>query len=114
MLVLDDLSAVVEPLLPTERPKPKGGCPHATQHQWSDPAVFKTIPLLLGLYRLVALYAHQNAERLAFSPRQAAWYPKPAPIFADVPRRLRHHIWFERTVMSAKTADMTEPISPVL
>ena len=84
-----------------------------TQRQWSDPAVFRTTPLLFGLYSLVALYAHQNAERLALSPRRAAWYPKPAPTFADALGRLRHHFWFERIVMSAKTADMTEPISPV-
>lgn len=30
-----------------------------TQRQWSDPAIFRTTPLLLGLYSLVALYVHQ-------------------------------------------------------
>ena len=59
-------------------------------------------------------YARQNAKRLAITPRRAAWYPKPAPTFADALGRLRHHFWFERIVMSARTADMTEPISPVL
>jgi hypothetical protein len=85
-----------------------------TQRQWSDPAVFRTTPLLLGLYSLATLYAHQNAERLALSPRRAARYPKPAPTFADALGRLHHHLWFERIAMSANGANMTEPISPVL
>ena len=48
--------------------------PHAhlgmeTQRQWSDSAIFRTKPVLLGLYSVVTLYVHQNAERLALSPR---------------------------------------------
>ena len=85
-----------------------------TQRQWSDPAVFRTTPLLLGLYSVVTLYVHQNAERFALPPRRAAWYPKPAPTFADALARLRRHLWFERIVMSAKSTDMTEPIAPEL
>jgi hypothetical protein len=85
-----------------------------TQRQWSDPAIFRTTPLLLGLYSLVTLYIHRNAERLALSPRRAAWYPKPAPTFADALARLRQHLWFERIVTSAAATDITEPISPAL
>lgn len=85
-----------------------------TQRQWSDPAIFRTTPLLLGLYTAVALYTHQNAERLALSPRRAAWYPKPAPTFADALARLRQHFWLERIVTSGAGTDMTEPISPAL
>ena len=85
-----------------------------TQRQWSDPAVFRTTPLLLGLYSLVALYVHQNAERLALSPRRAAWYPKPAATFADALARLRRHLWFEHLVTSVDEGDMTEPIPPEL
>ena len=85
-----------------------------TQRQWSDPAVFRTTPLLLGLYSAVTLYVHQNAKRFALSPRRAAWYPKPAPTFANALARLRRHLWLERIVMSAKTTDVTEPIAPEL
>ena len=85
-----------------------------TQRQWSDPAIFRTTPLLLGLYSVVTLYVHQNAERLALSPRRAAWYPKPAATFTDAIARLRHHLWFERIVTSAANVDMTEPISPAI
>src|SRR5918998_1496932 len=85
-----------------------------TQRQWSDPAVFRTTPLLLGLHSVVALYVHQHADRLALSPRRAAWYPKPAATFADALARLRQHLWLERVVTSAGEADMTEPIPPGL
>ena len=85
-----------------------------TQRQWSNPAVFRTTPLLLGLFSVVALYVHQHTERLALSPRRAAWYPKPAPTFADALARLRQHLWFEHLVTSAGRADMMEPISPAV
>ena len=65
--------------------------------RWSDPA-----------------YVHQNAERLALSPRRAAWYPKPAATFADALARLRQHLWFEHLVTSVGESDMTEPIPPGL
>jgi hypothetical protein len=81
-----------------------------TQRQWSDTAVFRTTPLLLGLFSAVALYVHQNAERLALSPRRAAWYPKPAPTFADALARLRQHLWFERIVTSTEGVDVTKPL----
>ena len=83
-----------------------------TQRQWSDPAIFRTMPVLRGLCSVVTLYVHQNAERLALSPRRAAWHPKPAPTFADAIARSRQHLWFERIVTSAAGTDMTEPISP--
>jgi len=85
-----------------------------TQRQWSDPAIFRTVPLLLGLYSVVTLYVHQNAERLALSPRRAAWYPKPAPTFADALARLRQHLWFERLVTSPAPTDVTKPTSPAI
>jgi hypothetical protein len=72
--------------------------------------VFRTTPLLLGLYSVVALYVHQNAERLALSPRRAVWYPKPAPTFADALARLRQHLWFERIVVSTEGIDTTKPL----
>ncbi len=83
-----------------------------TQRQWSDPAIFQTTPLLLGLYSVVALYVHQHAERLALSPRRAAWYSKPAATFGDALARLRRHLWFEHFAISAGSTDMAESIPP--
>jgi hypothetical protein len=85
-----------------------------TQRQWSDPAIFRTTPLLLGLYSLVTLYVQQNTDWLALSPRRAAWYPKPAATFADALACLRQHLWFERFATSAGTPDMKEFLPPDL
>ena len=85
-----------------------------TQRQWSDPAIFRTTPLLFGLYSLVTLYVQQNAKCLALSPRRAAWYPKPAATFADALACLRQHLWFERFATSAGTPDMKEFLPPDL
>jgi hypothetical protein len=69
---------------------------------------------LFGLYSLVTLYVQQNAERLALSPRRAAWYPKPAATFADALARLRQHVWFEHFVTSADAPNMKECLPPDL
>jgi hypothetical protein len=66
--------------------------------------------VLLGLYSVVTLYVHQNAERLALSTRRAAWYPKPAATFADAIARLRQHLWFERIIMSVSSCRPEVPI----
>jgi len=52
-----------------------------TQRQWSDKAIFRTTPALLGLFSLVTLLAHQQVRRGKLLTRQAAWYVKPRPAF---------------------------------
>lgn len=43
-----------------------------TQRQWSDLAIARATPILLGLFSLVTLLAHTHAKRGKFSVRQAA------------------------------------------
>ena len=54
-----------------------------TQRQWSDLAIARTTPVLLGLYSLVALWADELQRNSAVLPRAAAWYAKQAPTFSD-------------------------------
>jgi hypothetical protein len=75
---------------------------------------FRTAPLLFGLYSLITLYVHQNAEQLVLSPRRALWYPKPAPTVSDALARLRQHLWFEQVIMSLENTDMTKAPPPLL
>jgi hypothetical protein len=42
-----------------------------TQRQWSDLAILRTTPALLGLFSLVTLWAHALAPHHAFAPRTA-------------------------------------------
>jgi hypothetical protein len=63
-----------------------------TQRQWSDRAIARTTPVLLGLFSLVTLLAHPH---LIASPPvpQTAWYAKPLPTFADALALVRRHLW---------------------
>jgi len=64
-----------------------------TQRQWSDKAIARTTPLLLGLYSLVTLLAYQWAENHWLPVREAAWYTKDGATFADAIAFVRRTIW---------------------
>lgn len=64
-----------------------------TQRQWSDLAILRTTPALLGLFSLVTVLAHQHARRSRLPIRQAAWYVKARPTFSDALAVVRQHIW---------------------
>src|ERR671932_1603515 len=44
-----------------------------TQRQWSDLAIRRTTPALLGLFSVVTLFAHQRMRQATDAFRQAAW-----------------------------------------
>jgi len=65
-----------------------------TQRQWSDKAIARTTPLLLGLFSWITLVAH--AFHLSGHPvatRQSAWYTKTLPTFSDALALVRHQLW---------------------
>lgn len=64
-----------------------------TQRQWSDQAIARTTPALLGLFSLVTLLAHHSVQRGKLPVRQAAWYTKSAPTFADAVAVVRKTLW---------------------
>ena len=51
--------------------------------QWSDLAIARTTPALLGLFSLITLVAHHLQRSRKFSIRRAAWYESPLPTFVD-------------------------------
>ena len=66
-----------------------------TQRQWSDQAIKRTTPLLLGLFSWITLVAH--AFHLSGQPviaRRSAWYTKALPTFSDALALVRHQLWF--------------------
>jgi len=66
-----------------------------TQRQWSDKAIARTTPLLLGLFSWITLVAH--AFHLSGQPvvvRQSAWYTKSLPTFSDALALVRQQLWF--------------------
>lgn len=64
-----------------------------TQRQWSELAIRRTTPALLGLFSLVTLFTHQYVSRTPVYLRQAAWYPKAQPTFADALALVRREQW---------------------
>jgi len=68
-----------------------------TQRQWSELAIRRTTPALLGLFSLVTLFAHQRMTRSMQAVRQAAWYHKPHPTFSDALALVRKELWAQET-----------------
>jgi hypothetical protein len=64
-----------------------------TQRQWADRAIARTTPTLLGLFSVVTVLAHTLSNYHLLSPRQAAWYAKTTPTFADALALVRSHLW---------------------
>ena len=64
-----------------------------TQRQWSNKAIARTTPALLGLFSLVTLLAHQSTRRKKLPIRQTAWYAKSTPTFSDALAIVRRQIW---------------------
>jgi DDE superfamily endonuclease len=63
-----------------------------TQRQWSDRAIERTTPCLLGLFSLVVLMAIRlHPHQLPIRP--AAWYPKTQATFSDALAAVRAHLW---------------------
>jgi hypothetical protein len=66
---------------------------------WSDMAIRRTTPALLGLFSLVTLFAHYRMARSVEAVRWAAWYRKPRPTFSDDALALvRQQLWAQATL----------------
>jgi hypothetical protein len=64
-----------------------------TQRQWSELAIARPTPVLVGLFSLVTLLADGLLKDQAQSVRTAAWYTKARPTFADAIAVLRRYLW---------------------
>jgi hypothetical protein len=64
-----------------------------TQRQWSDLAILRTTPALLGLFSLVTLFAAARLDGQPLPVRPAAWYAKTAPTFSDTLAFVRQLLW---------------------
>jgi hypothetical protein len=76
-----------------------------TQRQWSAAAIRRTTPVLLGLFSLVTLLAHQQMPEPVGVVRQAAWYRKQQPTFADALALVRRDIWQHQAFSTSPCAE---------
>jgi len=68
-----------------------------TQRQWSELAIRRTTPALLGLFSLVTLFAHRRMTMKTGTVRRSAWYDKEHPTFADALALVRGELWARET-----------------
>ena len=82
-----------------------------TQRQWSDKAIARTTPLLMGLYALVTLIAIQMKALYELTPLSTAWYQKNNEItFSDVIAFVRRIIWSEKYFSKSRISSDTVKI----
>jgi DDE superfamily endonuclease len=72
-----------------------------TQRQWSDLAIARTTPVLLGLFSLVTVLALQVSHGGQIPVEATAWYHKTEATFADCITLVRQHIWRARYLVNS-------------
>ena len=84
-------------------------CGVETQRQWSDKAILRSTPALLGLFSIITLFAHELSKSGKLKIRTAAWYPKAIPTFSDAIAAVRREIWAHQiSFMSRPRRDRIE------
>ena len=66
-----------------------------TQRQWSERAIARTTPVLLGLFSLVTLLAHRLHARGLLVAQTSSWYHNPHLTFSDALAAVRRYLWAE-------------------
>lgn len=86
-----------------------------TQRQWSDRAIARTTPVLLGLYSLVTLRAHELRRSRGLPLSSGAWYAKRSPTFSDALAAVRRSLWAEAALQTSwHRRDLVEVPRPLL
>jgi hypothetical protein len=77
-----------------------------TQRHWSELAVRRSAPVLLGLFSMVTLFAHRYmAKKSANVVRRAAWYEKQRPTFSDALALVRKELWAREATFCGSYAE---------
>src|SRR5215213_1103496 len=85
-----------------------------TQRQWSDKAIARTTPCLLGLFSVVALLAARLDCRARVQVSSSAWYHKQRPTFADSLAAVRRAIWSEQGFAVSRQSVDAAKLPPAL
>lgn len=85
-----------------------------TQRQWSDKAIARTTPCLLGLFSFVTLLGKQLAPQARRATATSAWYRKPRPTFSDTLAAVRRAIWREQGFVTSRTSSNVQKLHPAL
>jgi len=69
-----------------------------TQRQWSDLAITRTTPILMGLYSLICLMGNRLKQEKLLKIEKTAWYQKKHITFSDMLRAVRMTIWRDNLI----------------
>lgn len=84
-----------------------------TQRQWSDRAIARSTPILMGLYSCVCLMANQLRQLGQLKVDATAWHRKECVTFSDILRAVRMVIWRDNLISGkGKNTSSMENISP--
>jgi hypothetical protein len=87
-----------------------------TQRQWSDRAILRTTPALLGLFSLTTLWADDLARNttVALRPNATVWYRQSEPTFSGAIAAVRRVLWCPPDFSIPRTYGETVQISAAL
>lgn len=85
-----------------------------TQRQWSDKAIARTTPCLLGLFSLVTLLGRQLTPHARRITATSAWYQKQRPTFSDTLAAVRRELWREQGFVTSRRAADVRKLRPAL
>jgi len=81
-----------------------------TQRQWSELAIRRTAPALMGLFSLVTLFAHRHMSAGTDALRKTAWYDKKHPTFSDALAVVRKKLWAQEQATFRGSVRETETV----
>jgi hypothetical protein len=85
-----------------------------SQRQWSDLAIARTTPVLMGLFSIVTLWAHELQQQQGIEAKSSAWYAKKHPTFSDAMALVRQQLWqaqeFSTSKFETEVKNLNEPL----
>jgi hypothetical protein len=90
------------------------GSAASNQRQWSDKAIARTTPCLLGLFSVVTLLASRLSHHARLRVSAAAWYRKQRPTFADALAAVRRQLWCEQGFLTSRRTCKPTKLRPAL
>jgi hypothetical protein len=75
-----------------------------TQRQWSDLAIARTTPALMGIFSLVTIWTEQLHRQNLLTINSSAWYQKTHPTFSDAIASLRLYIWRSQKLKTSSSS----------
>jgi len=76
-----------------------------SQRQWSDLAIARTTPVLMGLFSIITIWADSLEHQHKLIIKTSAWYQKSHPTFSDAIASVRFRIWRKQKFLTSLFRD---------